>query len=325
MHIPKFLNSFINSLPLVAKTGLYSDLSGKPTLGTASALDVGTTANKIIQLNASGQIPSLDASLLLNVISSGASPSVPYSINSAKKDSNGYASFITKISNTEISFDTNSGSTPIIATYPDGGVETNNTLPNITSISTDGTYYVVKEKASNPYVTTLQPLESYTAPTSPSTNRLWLDLSVVPHIPKKWNGSSWIVTQFVKLGQFGRTSGVIGTPISYALNGTYRYTSTTVTINSIYSLNCNIGCNYSVSGYIIDNVQASPTNETVPINNAIYDSSGFGTGTITSQITNNIVKIITSLNGLGSIRGPSTYFPREFTSGTVVLTCKRNF
>jgi hypothetical protein len=218
MHISKFLNSFINSLPLVAKTGLYSDLSGKPTLGTASALDVGTTANKIIQLNESGQIPNLDGSLLQNVISSGASPSVPYSINSAKKDSNGYASFITKISNTEISFDTNSGSIPIVATYSDGSVETSNTLPNITGISTDGTYYIVKEKASNPYVTTLYPVESYISPTSPSANQLWLDLSVVPYIPKKWNGSSWVITQFVKLGEFVRASGVISTPISYALN-----------------------------------------------------------------------------------------------------------
>jgi hypothetical protein len=218
MHISKFLNSFINSLPLVAKTGLYNDLSGKPTLGTASALDVGTTANKIIQLNASGQIPNLDGSLLQNVISSGASPSVPYSINSAKTDSNGYASFITKISNTEISFDTNSGSIPIVATYSDGSVETSNTLPNITGISTDGTYYIVKEKGGNPYNTILMPVESYTAPSSPATNQLWLDLSVVPYIPKKWNGTAWVVAQFVKLGEFVRTSGVIGTPISYTLN-----------------------------------------------------------------------------------------------------------
>jgi hypothetical protein len=77
----------------------YADLSNKPTLGTAAALDVGTTANKVVQLGPDGKLLALDGSNLTNVISSGAAPSIPYSVISAKTDSNGYANFITRIIN----------------------------------------------------------------------------------------------------------------------------------------------------------------------------------------------------------------------------------
>jgi hypothetical protein len=62
-------------LATVASTGAYSDLSGSPTLGTAAALDVGTTANKVVQLNGSAQLPAVDGSLLTGVTAdiSGAS------------------------------------------------------------------------------------------------------------------------------------------------------------------------------------------------------------------------------------------------------------
>jgi hypothetical protein len=45
----------------------YSDLSGAPTLGTAAALDVGTAANNVVQLNGSAQLPAVDGSLLTGV------------------------------------------------------------------------------------------------------------------------------------------------------------------------------------------------------------------------------------------------------------------
>jgi len=62
-------------LATVASTGAYSDLTGTPTLGTAAALDVGTTANKVVQLNGSAQLPAVDGSLLTGVTAdlSGAS------------------------------------------------------------------------------------------------------------------------------------------------------------------------------------------------------------------------------------------------------------
>ena len=58
-------------------TGLTTELSTKASstaltaaingLGTASALNVGTGANQIVQLNGSGQIPALNASNLTGI------------------------------------------------------------------------------------------------------------------------------------------------------------------------------------------------------------------------------------------------------------------
>jgi hypothetical protein len=59
--------SDISGLATVATTGAYSDLSGKPTLGTAAALDVGTTALKVVQLDASAKLPAVDGSQLTNL------------------------------------------------------------------------------------------------------------------------------------------------------------------------------------------------------------------------------------------------------------------
>jgi hypothetical protein len=69
------LSSFNNDLGLapVATTGAYSDLSGTPTLGTAAALDTGTSANNVVQLDGSARLPAVDASQLTNLPSSGIS------------------------------------------------------------------------------------------------------------------------------------------------------------------------------------------------------------------------------------------------------------
>ena len=58
------------ALATVATTGAYADLSGKPTLGTAAALDVGTSANNVVQLDGSAKLPAVDGSQLTNVVSS---------------------------------------------------------------------------------------------------------------------------------------------------------------------------------------------------------------------------------------------------------------
>lgn len=56
-----------SGLATVATTGAYADLSGLPTLGTAAALDVGTSANQVVQLDGAGKIPALDGSQLTNI------------------------------------------------------------------------------------------------------------------------------------------------------------------------------------------------------------------------------------------------------------------
>ena len=51
----------------VAASGSYTDLSNKPTLGTAAALDVGTGANQVVELDANAKLPAVDGSQLTNI------------------------------------------------------------------------------------------------------------------------------------------------------------------------------------------------------------------------------------------------------------------
>ena len=55
------------ALATVATTGDYDDLSDKPTLGTAAALDVGTGALNVVQLDAAAKLPAVDGSQLTNL------------------------------------------------------------------------------------------------------------------------------------------------------------------------------------------------------------------------------------------------------------------
>jgi hypothetical protein len=63
-----FVQACILALAAVARTGAYSDLTGKPTLGTAAALNVGTGNNQVVQLDGSAKLPAVDGSALINVV-----------------------------------------------------------------------------------------------------------------------------------------------------------------------------------------------------------------------------------------------------------------
>ena len=81
--------SEVSGLATVATTGAYSDLTGAPTLGTAAALDVGTSANNVVQLNGSAQLPAVDGSQLTNLPSAptpsvtSATPGATYTISTS--------------------------------------------------------------------------------------------------------------------------------------------------------------------------------------------------------------------------------------------------
>jgi hypothetical protein len=61
----------VTGLATVATSGAYSDLSGAPTLGTASSADTGTTAGDVIALDGSAKLPAVDGSQLTNLPSGG--------------------------------------------------------------------------------------------------------------------------------------------------------------------------------------------------------------------------------------------------------------
>src|SRR3569623_118805 len=66
------LQAQISALATVAKTGAYTDLSSKPTLGTAAAKDAGTGAGNLLLISTANKLPTLDGSALTNLPSSGA-------------------------------------------------------------------------------------------------------------------------------------------------------------------------------------------------------------------------------------------------------------
>ena len=53
-----------SSLAAVATSGAYADVTGTPSLGTAAALNVGTAASNIPQLDGTGKLPAIDGSQL---------------------------------------------------------------------------------------------------------------------------------------------------------------------------------------------------------------------------------------------------------------------
>jgi hypothetical protein len=59
--------SEVTGLHAVASSGAYSALTGTPSLGTAAALNVGTSANNIPQLDSSGKLGAIDGSALTGI------------------------------------------------------------------------------------------------------------------------------------------------------------------------------------------------------------------------------------------------------------------
>jgi hypothetical protein len=76
------------TLATVATTGAYSDLTGKPTLGTAAALNVGTGPNNVVQLDASSKLPAVDGSQLTGISAGGNLANLLYDVtaHSVKAD-----------------------------------------------------------------------------------------------------------------------------------------------------------------------------------------------------------------------------------------------
>jgi hypothetical protein len=129
--------SDISGLATVATTGAYSDLSGKPTLGTAAALDVGTTALKVVQLDASAKLPAVDGSQLTNL------PSAPVTSVAGKtgavtlsaSDISGLATVATTGAYSDLS------GKPTLATVATSGAYADlSGTPSLATVATTGAY-----------------------------------------------------------------------------------------------------------------------------------------------------------------------------------------
>ena len=78
------------TLAAVALSGDYDDLSDKPTLGTAAALNVGTGALNVVQLDATAKLPAVDGSQLTNL---PVAPGTGDVIGPASATNNAFAQF----------------------------------------------------------------------------------------------------------------------------------------------------------------------------------------------------------------------------------------
>ena len=116
---PSALKSANNLSDLASVSTAQTNLS----LGTAAVEDVGTTANNIVQLNGSGQLPALDASLLT---------SVPTTLTATRTAVNSAASPYTALAADQIL-----------------GVDTSGLVNIVLPVATTGKIYIIADESGN--------------------------------------------------------------------------------------------------------------------------------------------------------------------------------
>ena len=131
------------TLATVATTGAYSDLSGLPTLGTAAALNVGTSALNVVQLDASARLPAVDGSLLTNLpLVSGALDDLSDVTITTPSDRQvlTYDSATSEWVNSAVAYADVSG-TPTLATVATSGAYSDlSGTPTLATVATTGAY-----------------------------------------------------------------------------------------------------------------------------------------------------------------------------------------
>ena len=135
----------------------------------------------------------------------------PFSVASGKIDSNGDAAYIQKDSDTQITILAGNVNPDLVCVQSDGTVEsvTSNTV--LTVPTTNGTYYIVKEKGQSITLTTgsaNQITIDKKFPSTQNTGDYFLNNSVVPFVGYKYGVSGWEETPFCYLGYVTVSSGV---------------------------------------------------------------------------------------------------------------------
>ena len=333
-------SAIVNGTYIIAKKDVEDDTANSIAEVFKIELETGETTisgDLIVDgINYTKQTPTqLNEAVSLDYINNNLSFSatdyvVPYSVNKSNR-SNGYADIINKVSDTEISFKIDNGTTyeNMIVTYPDCEQEIIVTSPNITGISGDGIYTVIKEKGVGQTIaTTASVSEGYVQPIG-TDGDYWLDIGVKPYVPYKKVAGTWNVVQYVKIGEFSVVSSVIGTPKTYALNGVYYdvVAGTSFTTNFNHVLESNVGsdndiivslyCKSDDNGFTIgDTIQTSLSE-----GNAGTGTNFYGIIPATQKNTFSI-SVGTSLVILTSSGGLLVGDPSKWD---VKITCKRRF
>ncbi len=108
---------------------------------------------------------------------------------------------------------------------------------NITEIN-GGTYIGIEQL--DLFESYYKMTETDETPESPMQNDYWLDTSVKPHKPYKFNGTVWEECQFVKLGEVKRTNGILANPVNYAFNHKTSFETGALALATCYDFDVNI-------------------------------------------------------------------------------------
>lgn len=206
----------------------------------------------------------------------------PYSVISGPQNASGYADFISKIDNNSVSV--KGVTTNIVVVYPDFSKETINTNITVSSIVDNLTTKFIKEKGN----ITIQKCtgtitESILPPSGGIDGDYWLCIGIKPYKGYKRVSGAWTPMQFVKLGEVIKTSGTLGTPVSYAFNRYYiEYDITAPLVGSSIVKNHNVGsdkvtgkayaqCIIADQGYAVGDIIDNWNEQTQANNNSRTD------------------------------------------------------
>lgn len=135
-------------------------------------------------------------------------PYQPFSIASGKVNATGYAAYLQKDSDTQLTILAGNTNPDLVVVQSDGTIETLTDDVVLTISVSDGTYTIVKEKGEAPVLTSGTVSEGIVFPSAPSDGDYFLLTSVKPYAGYKYASvGGWGAQEFVKMGVATVSSG----------------------------------------------------------------------------------------------------------------------
>ena len=250
------------------KANNLSDLSSISTaranlgLGSAATLNVGTSANQVVQLNGTAKLPAVDGSLLTNLpIPTVSTVPVRQTVLSGPVDTNGASAFGGSTGSTTV---TASGT--IKATAAAGGDSNYTgsiTNPSWTGLSTNGTMYLYFDITSGSVVTTgsttLAPTYRWGGADVVTNNQFTFNIQEM--LGKVGNGSTASQVYRVFVGEVTVAGGVVTAITWYQLMGRYEsaWTNTLPGLSTAISANHKLGLIPKVANLVCECITTDGT------------------------------------------------------------------
>ena len=207
------------------------DISAHQHTGTG---DGGTAIQEIVDARE-------DEDTLLENIAMKHNDYICNSVNECSVDANGMPDFLSAGTGLAVDIDASEEIFMDIVGYTQF-IESNTSISSLTASST---CYLYAEKASSGFTptlghSTLAPVYAYTAPSSPSTDQHWYDLSL--GIMKRYDGADWEEVERIFIGECVTDASSVTSVTAYALKGRYDSGWFAVSANTKYSKSHNLGC-----------------------------------------------------------------------------------